>query len=56
MQDNLRKQGQDMRGNAFRTEERLSDNEKSRLKILELLEKGMINQEEAEKLLKAIAK
>lgn len=63
MQDNLRKQGQDMgnkadysRGNAFRTEERLSDNEKSRLKILELLENGKINQEEAEKLLKAIAK
>lgn len=33
---------------------RLNDNEKSRLKILELLENGKINQEEAEKLLKAI--
>ncbi len=40
---------------AFRTEERLSDNEKSRLKILDLLEQGKINHEEAEKLLKAIS-
>ncbi len=37
-------------------EERLSDNEKSRLKILDLLEQGKINHEEAEKLLKAISK
>lgn len=70
MQDSLHQQSQDMknrvekskkdaefqRGNAYRTEERLSDNEKSRLKILELLENGKINQEEAERLLKAIGK
>lgn len=70
MQDSLHQQSQEMknrteesrkdaeyqRGNAYRTEERLSDNEKSRLKILELLENGKINQEEAERLLKAIGK
>lgn len=42
------------RKTGFRSEERLSDNEKSRLKILDLLEQGKINHEEAEKLLKAI--
>jgi len=42
------------RNSGFRPEERLSDNEKSRLKILDLLEQGKITHEEAEKLLKAI--
>lgn len=70
MQDSLQQQSQEMksraeefrkdaeyqRGYTYRTEERLSDNEKSRLKILELLENGKINQEEAERLLKAIGK
>lgn len=42
--------------NYRKPEERLSDNEKSRLKILDLLEQGKINHEEAEKLLKAISK
>jgi len=44
------------RNSGFRSEERLSDNEKSRLKILDLLEQGKITHEEAEKLLKAINK
>ena len=44
------------RNSGLRSEDRLSDNEKSRLKILDLLEQGKINHEEAEKLLKAINK
>ncbi len=44
------------RNSMYRAEDRLSDNEKSRLKILDLLEQGKISHEEAEKLLKAINK
>lgn len=42
------------RNSGLRSEDRLSDNEKSILKILDLLEQGKINHAEAEKLLKAI--
>ncbi|MBI9032794.1 DUF4097 family beta strand repeat protein [bacterium] len=71
MKADMQKQRQDMKSDnmrnrqdraysdrktGFRAEERLSDNEKSRLKILDLLEQGKINHEEAEKLLKAINK
>ncbi len=44
------------RNSSYRPEDRLSDNEKSRLKILDLLEQGKISHEQAEKLLKAINK